>query len=357
MINSVITGSGHYLPNRIIKNSHFHNYEFFDENGEKIEKPGHEITQKFEDITEIKERRYVEDDLLNSDIATFAAKKAIEDAGINPEELDYIIVGHNFGDIDPIGRQIDIMPSISAKVKHNLGIQNLKCKPYDMTFGCPGWVESFILGHQFIQAKIAKKVLVIGSDTLSRASDPHDRSAMIFADGAGAVVLEAKEDEHKYGVLTHATLSYTGDEMTYLVNGKSLNPDYEGSIKNINMKGRKVYEFVLKNVPPAIKELLDEANLDIDEIDKILLHQANAKMDHAMIQRLYKLYGKKAPENVDPMTVQFLGNTSVATVPTMFDLIAKGQLQPHHFNANDKIIMASVGAAMNINAVIYQFEK
>lgn len=357
MINSVITGSGHYLPNRIIKNSHFHNYEFFDENGEKIEKPGHEITQKFEDITEIKERRYVEDDLLNSDIATFAAKKAIEDAGINPEELDYIIVGHNFGDIDPIGRQIDIMPSISAKVKHNLGIQNLKCKPYDMTFGCPGWVESFILGHQFIQAKIAKKVLVIGSDTLSRASDPHDRSAMIFADGAGAVVLEAKEDEHKYGVLTHATLSYTGDEMTYLVNGKSLNPDYEGSIKNINMKGRKVYEFVLKNVPPAIKELLDEANLDIDEIDKILLHQANAKMDHAMIQRLYKLYGKKAPENVDPMTVQFLGNTSVATVPTMFDLIAKGQLQPHHFNANDKIIMASVGATMNINAVIYQFEK
>lgn len=357
MINSVITGSGHYLPNRIIKNSHFHNYEFFDENGEKIEKPGHEITQKFEDITEIKERRYVEDDLLNSDIATFAAKKAIEDAGINPEELDYIIVGHNFGDIDPIGRQIDIMPSISAKVKHNLGIQNLKCKPYDMTFGCPGWVESFILGHQFIQAKIAKKVLVIGSDTLSRASDPHDRSAMIFADGAGAVVLEAKEDEHKYGVLTHATLSYTGDEMTYLVNGKSLNPDYEGSIKNINMKGRKVYEFVLKNVPPAIKELLDETNLDIEDINKILLHQANAKMDHAMIQRLYKLYGKKAPENVDPMTVQFLGNTSVATVPTMFDLIAKGQLQPHHFNANDKIIMASVGATMNINAVIYQFEK
>lgn len=357
MINSVITGSGHYLPNRIIKNSHFHDYEFFNENGERIEKPGHEITQKFEDITEIKERRYVEDDLLNSDIATFAAKKAIEDAGINPEELDYIIVGHNFGDIDPVGRQVDIMPSISAKVKHNLGIQNLKCKPYDMTFGCPGWVESFILGHQFIQAKIAKKVLVIGSDTLSRASDPHDRSAMIFADGAGAVILEAKEDDHKYGVLNHATLSYTGEEMTFLTNGKSLNPDYVGSAKNINMKGRKVYEFVLKNVPPALKELLDESNLDIDEINKILLHQANAKMDHAMIQRLYKQYGKKAPENIDPMTVQFLGNTSVATVPTMFDLIAKGQLQPHQFNANDKIIMASVGATMNINAFIYQFEK
>lgn len=357
MINSVITGSGHYLPNRIIKNEYFHTYEFYDEKGERIEKPVQEITKKFEDITEIKERRYVEDDLLNSDIATIAAKKAIEESGINPEELDYIIVGHNFGDIDPIGRQIDIMPSISAKVKHNLGIKNLKCIPYDMTFGCPGWVESLILAHQFIQASIAKKVLVIGSDTLSRASDPYDRSAMIFADGAGAVVLEAKEDDYKYGILNHETLSYTGEEIEFLKNGMSLNPNYTASTKNIQMKGRKVYEFVLKNVPPALKALLDDTNLDIDDIDKILLHQANAKMDHAMIERLYKSYGKKAPENIDPMTVQFLGNTSVATVPTMFDLIAKGQLQPHQFNTDDTIIMASVGATMNVNAVIYKFKK
>lgn len=357
MINSVITGSGHYIPPRIVKNADFNDYVFFDENGERIEKPVEEITKKFEEITEIRERRYVSEDLLNSDIATIAAKQAIDESGVNPEELDYIIVGHNFGDIDPIGRQIDIMPSISAKVKHNLGIKNLKCKPYDMTFGCPGWIESLILAHQFIQANIAKKILVIGSDTLSRAVDPHDRSAMIFADGAGAVVLEAKEDNKKYGILNHATLSYTGEELAYLTNGLSLNPDYVGSVKNIRMKGRKVYEFVLKNVPGAIKELLDDTNLVIDDINKILLHQANAKMDHAMILRLYKLYKKTAPENIDPMTVQFLGNTSVATVPTMFDLIAKGQLPPHQFNSNDKIIMASVGATMNINAVIYQFEN
>ena len=165
MINSVITGSGHYLPNRIVTNEDFVNHEFYDESGNRLDKTGEEITRKFEEITEIRERRYVEDDLLNSDIATFAAKKAIEESGVNPEELDYIIVGHNFGDIDPVGHQIDIMPSISAKVKHNLGIKNLKCKPYDMTFGCPGWIESLILGHQFIQANIAKKVLVIGAST------------------------------------------------------------------------------------------------------------------------------------------------------------------------------------------------
>ena len=357
MINSVITGSGHYLPNRIVTNEDFVNREFFDDNGNRLDKSGEEITRKFEEITEIRERRYVEDDLLNSDIATEAAKIAIEKAGIDPEELDYVICAHNFGDIDPVARQIDIMPSMSAKVKHKLGIKNLKCKPYDMTFGCPGWIESLILAHQFIQAKIAKKILVIGSDTLSRAVDPHDRTAMIFADGAGAVVLEAKEADYQYGIINHATLSYNGDEMNYLVNGTSLNPAYVGSIKNINMKGRKVYEFVLKNVPPAIKELLDETNLTITDIDKILLHQANAKMDHAMIERLYKLYGVEIPENVDPMTVQFLGNTSVATVPTMFNLIKENSLAPHQFHSNDKIIMASVGASMNINAVIYQFEK
>ena len=76
-----------------------------------------------------------------------------------------------------------------------------------------------------------------------------------------------------------------------------------------------------------------------------------------MIERLYKLYGVAVPEKIDPMTVQFLGNTSVATVPTMFDLIKKGELAPHQFHANDKIILASVGATMNVNAVIYQFEK
>ncbi len=357
MINSVITGSGHYLPNKIVTNEDFLNCEFFDDNGNRLDKSGEEITRKFEEITEIRERRYVEDNLLNSDIATEAAKIAIEKAGIDPEELDYVICAHNFGDIDPVARQIDIMPSMSAKVKNKLGIKNLKCKPYDMTFGCPGWIESLILAHQFIQAKIAKKILVVGSDTLSRAVDPHDRTAMIFADGAGAVVLEAKEADYQYGIINHATLSYNGDEMSYLVNGKSLNPDYIGSIKNINMKGRKVYEFVLKNVPSAIKELLDDSDLTITDINKILLHQANAKMDHAMIERLYKLYGIEIPENVDPMTVQFLGNTSVATVPTMFNLIKENNLAPHQFHANDKIIMASVGASMNINAVIYQFEK
>ncbi|MDK7675349.1 3-oxoacyl-ACP synthase III family protein [Weeksella virosa] len=357
MINSVIKGSGRYIPEKVIDNSYFLGYEFYDENGVRIEKPGEEIIKKFQEITEIEERRYVDDQYLNSDIATFAAQKAIEDAQIDKETIDYIIVAQNFGDIDPVSRQIDMMPSMSSKVKHNLGIKNLKCRPYDMIFGCPGWVEGIILGHQLIQGGNAKNVLVIGSDTLSRAVDPHDRTAMIFADGSGAVVLSREEADEKYGVIAYNTLSYTGEELHYLVNGPSLKSDYVGSNKNIRMKGRKVYEFALRNVPNALKETLEDAKVPIDKLSKILLHQANAKMDHAMIERFYKLYDIPVPETIDPMTVQKLGNTSVSTIPIMYDLIEKKELGNHEFHKDDYLLFASVGASMNINSFVYKYKK
>ncbi|HLV51246.1 MAG TPA: 3-oxoacyl-[acyl-carrier-protein] synthase III C-terminal domain-containing protein, partial [Flavobacterium sp.] len=116
-------------------------------------------------------------------------------------------------------------------------------------------------------------------------------------------------------------------------------------------------EYALRKVPALIKRVIDRSGLSISEVDKILLHQANAKMDHAMIQRLFKLYQIEAPENIAPMTVQKFGNSSVATVPTMFDLISKGKMPPHQFKLGDKIVMGSVGAGMNINAVLYQFPK
>ena len=357
MINSVIIGSGHYLPENVVKNSDFKNYEFYDEQGIKIEKPVEETISKFEEITEIAERRYANKDLFTSDIAIIAAQKAIEDAGIDKDELDYVIVAHNYGDIDTLYRQADVMPSIATRVKHKLGIKNNHCRPYDMLFGCPGWIEGMILSHQLFQAGVAKKSLIIGADTLSRATDPHDRTALIFADGAGAVVLEAQESDRRFGILNYETVSDSTDEMTYLLSDKSLKSDYVGSQLNIRMKGRKVYEYALRKVPALIKRVIDRSGLSISEVDKILLHQANAKMDHAMIQRLFKLYQIEAPENIAPMTVQKFGNSSVATVPTMFDLISKGKMPPHQFKLGDKIVMGSVGAGMNINAVLYQFPK
>lgn len=358
MLNTIITGSGHYLPERIVKNDFFLNYDFFGEDGQRIEKPIQETIDKFEEITEIRERRYADKGIFTSDMAVIAAKKALQESGIDKEELDYVIVANNYGDIDPVFRQVDSMPSIATRVKNKLGIKNNYCRPYEMLFGCPGWIEGLIMAHHFFMSGTAKKALIIGSDTLSRAVDPHDRTAMIFADGAGAVVLEAKESDKKEGIISYDTICDSLEEMAFLTNDESLNADYEGSKVNIKMKGRKVYEYALRKVPALIKRTIDKSGFSITDIDKILLHQANAKMDHAMIQRLFKLYGQKeVPDDIAPMTVQMFGNSSVATIPTMYDLISKHQLGNHKFHPGNNLVFGSVGAGMNINAIVYKIPE
>lgn len=354
MPNTVIIGSGSYLPENIIEGSHFVDSVFYDDNFIRIEKDNEEVIRKFTEITEIERRRYIDHNLVNSDMAAVAAERAIEDSGIDRETLDYIICATNFGDVDNHGQQ-SFMPSLSAIVKNKLGIKNLKTINYDMIFGCPGWVEAMILADILIKAGRAKNILVVGSETLSRVTDPNDRNKMIFADGAGAVVVTASEDGNA-GIISHNTLCYNGEELLYLDNSHTLNPEGDQTKKYIRMRGRKIYEFALKNVPDAIKATIDGAGIGIDDIDKILIHQANAKMDYAMIERLYKLYGKAEYDHaVSPMTIQEFGNSSVATIPTMFDLIRKGKMEGQSFKDHSYIVMTSVGAGMNINAIVYKF--
>ena len=351
-MNVKITGSGTYIPSLIQDNSKFLDRVFFDIDGKKIETRNEEIVEKFQKITGIKERRYAKDELNTSDLAYLAAKNAIENSKVDPETIDYIILAHNFGNASNNSDQVDVFPSLAVRVKNMLKIKNPKCVAYDILFGCPGWLEGMIQGYAFIKAGMANKCLVIGADTLSRVVDINDRDSMIFADGAGATILE--KSEYEGGIISHNTASYTDDEVFYLYYGKSYNPDLDKKTKYIKMRGRKVYEFALTHVPAAMKECLDKANTDISEIKKILIHQANAKMDDAIVRRLYKLFHKEAPENIMPLTVDRFGNSSVATVPTMFDLIVRGKLGDHKIEKGDKIIFASVGAGMHINAMVYQ---
>ncbi|UOE37142.1 3-oxoacyl-ACP synthase III family protein [Chryseobacterium oryzae] len=354
MPNTIIIGSGSYLPNRIIGRDFFLDSEFYTEDGLKIDKPAEETISKFVEITEIENRRFIEDDLSNSKIGYEAAKIALEDADINGEDLDYIIYASNFGDVTVNG-YADFMPNMAARVKNMLGIKNRKCITYDMMFGCPGWVEAMILADNLIKAKVAKTILVIGAETLSRVTDLHDRNRMIFADGAGAVVVKAT-DEENVGIIAHNTICDNGVELEYLANGPSINKEADQSRLYVRMMGRKIYEYALKNVPVAIKETIDDAGLSIEDIDKILIHQANAKMDYAMIERLHKLYDiKDYDHSISPMTIQEFGNSSVATIPTMYDLIIKGKLEGHSFKDKGNIVMTSVGAGMNINAIVYKF--
>lgn len=355
-IYSVITGTGSYIPSRVITNEDFLTNEFFETNGEKLNKPNQEITEKFLEITTIAQRRYITDDLTTSDMAFFAAEQAIKSANIDKEELDYIIVANNFGDTKVDNRASDHVPAMASKVKHKLQIKNPDTVVYDLTFGCPGWVQGVIQADYFIKSGDAKKILVIGAEVLSRISDPHDRDCMLYADGAGAVVLEAKESTTPIGILTHKTRSDTFSHAGLLHMGPSYNPEYEKpNDLFLKMNGRRLYQYALETVPPAIKACLDKINMPITEVSKVLIHQANGKMDDAMLKRLYALYNiDEAPENVMPMTVHELGNTSVATLPTLLDLILKDSLANHSIGSGDVLVFASVGAGMNINAFIYK---
>lgn len=352
-MNIKITGTGSYIPEIIQDNSKFLDRNFFDNEGNRIETKNEEIIEKFQKITGIRERRYAKDEFNTSDIAYLAAKEAIENSKVDPEKIDYIILAHNFGNASNDSTQVDVFPGLAVRVKNLLKIKNPKCVAYDILFGCPGWLEGMIQGYGFIKAGMAERCLVIGADTLSRVVDVNDRDSMIFADGAGATIIEKTEEEG--GILSHNTASYTDDEVFYLFYGKSYNPEADEKTKYIKMRGRKVYEFALTNVPSAMKECLDLANTNISEIKKILIHQANAKMDDAIVKRLYKLFNEESPEKIMPLTVDRFGNSSVATVPTMFDLIVRNKLGDHKIDKGDKIIFASVGAGMHINAMVYQY--
>lgn len=353
-IYTVIKGSGSYLPDVIVKNEDFLNNNFINEKGEKIPKENKAIIQKFQEITEIEERRYLQPEWNTSDMAYFAAKEAIEDADIDPETLDYIIVAQNFGEILYNNRKTDILPTIASRVKHLLKIENPNCIAYDLPFGCPGWVQGVIHADYFIKSGDAKRALVIGAETLSRIIDPHDIDSMIYSDGAGAVVLEGVESDQAIGILCHKTRTDTITQAHYLRMDVSYNPDFEDDTLFLKMNGRKLYEYALNTVPVLMKETIEKAGLDIKDIGKVLIHQANAKMDEAILIRTLKLFGvNEKPEGIMPMIISKMGNNSVATVPILYDLIAKKKLNGYQFSSGENLVFASVGAGMNVNAFVY----
>ncbi len=219
--NILITGTGSYIPTEVVTNNDFAKNDFYDAGGVAFDMDHVEIAEKFKAITGIEQRRYVSDDLLASDIGAIVAKMAIEDAGIDKEEIDQLIVAHNFGDIPKGTNQTDIVPSLAARIKHSLGIVKPGCVAYDVAFGCPGWIQGIIQAEAFIRSGQAKKCLVIATETLSRVIDIHDRDSMIYADGAGAAVIESREGEKKEGILASSMESHTLDEAYYLFLGKS----------------------------------------------------------------------------------------------------------------------------------------
>ncbi len=351
MANSIITETGSYFPPEAIPNQYFLDSDFYGPDGNRLQRPNAEIIQKLYEITGIEERRYVTDGLTTSDIAYRAAKKALE--GVDRESLDYIIVAQNFGDLTADNIRTDMVPTIAARVKHKLRIENPYTVAFDIPFGCPGWLQAMITADYYIKSGDAKRVLVIGAEILSRVADPHDVDRMIYADGAGATLVEATDQDT--GILSHITRSDTFDHAYLLTLGGSYNPGHRGNELFIKMHGHKIYKYALRTIPRMVKKNLEKSGLDLGDVKKVLIHQANAKMDEAILKGLFALYDiREIPADIQPMIISWAGNSSVATLPMMLDLIVRKKLDNHRLHSGDILVFASVGAGMNINSMVYR---
>jgi len=351
MIKSIITGTGSYIPTVKVLNRQFLGNEFYEADGTKMSKSTADIVNKLQEITCIRERRYIEENLNVSDISFMAAEYALD--GIDRESLDYIIVAQNFGEVKADNIKSDMVPTIAARVKHKLRIKNPYTVAYDVPFGCPGWLHGMTIADYYIKSGDAKMVLVIGAETLSRVCDPHDVDGMIYSDGAGATLVEATDKD--CGILSHVTRSDTYDKAYLLGVGKSYNPSHGDDTLYIKMQGHEIYKYAVRTVPEVVKRSLDKAGLTLTDVKKVLIHQANQKMDEAILARLFKLYKiEDIPEHIMPMTISWLGNSSVATLPTMLDLLQRGKLDNHELQSGDIVVFASVGAGMNINSMVYR---
>ena len=341
VINTVIVGTGSFIPERVIPNDYFMETTFYDSNRKKILKPTAEVIEDLVRISGIRERRYVAEGQTIHDLAYLAAVDALQSSGIDTDSLDGLIVAHNSN---------NTVPNMSSTLRNRLGITNKEMEVYDVMAACPGWVKGIVLAGRQIRDG-SKRVMVIGAEIISNMVDPHDVNSMLFGDGAGAAIIEGIDGEEHAGIISYASHAGNLDAFSF---GSSYNPEFNQTDSFIKMNGHAVYKYVVKYVPKIIRKSIEKAGLGIEDIKKVFVHQANQRMNDDMLKRLFWLYKREAPPDIMPMTISWLGNTSVATVPTLLDLVMKGKMEGHYLSKGDNIVIASVGAGMNIDSIVYR---
>lgn len=307
MIRARITGTGSYMPEKVLSNSDLE--KFLDTTDEWI------VTR-----TGIRERRIAADGEYTSDLATHAARRALEMAGVEPHEIDLIIVGTITGDFP--------WPATACLVQQKLGIKSGFA--YDISAACSGFVYALASASKFIETGMVRKALVIGAEVLSRIMDWQDRNTcVLFGDGAGAVVLEAREGEQ--GILSthlHSDGSYW--ELLYQAGFGSRNPASEAGIHDrlsfLKMQGNEVFKVAVRMLSEVALEALEENQMAVGDVKLFIPHQANRRILEATAKRV------GFAENQVYINVDRYGNTSGATIPVALDeanragLVAPGDI-------------------------------
>ena len=327
-MTGVIAGTGSYVPSYVMDNNKLS--EFVDTSDEWIkERTG-------------VARRHIVADETTSFMAAEAAKKAVEDADLTPDQIDLILVSTISSDV--------ILPCTACEVQRILGAVNATC--FDLNAACTGFVLAYNTANAYIQSGVYKNALVIGSESLSNLTNWKDRgTCILFGDGAGAVVLTA-EKKASYVPATHSE-GAKGEALTlksrHDSNGitKEIEPNRMMDAEYfMQMDGQAVFKFAVKKVPEAILEVLDKNNIKKEDIDCYLLHQANRRIVEAVAKRMGE------PIEKFPMNLQEYGNTSSASIPILLDELSReGKLK-----SGKHIVLAGFGAGLTWGASIMDWK-
>ncbi len=322
-----ITGWGKSVPERILTN---HDLE------QMVDTSDEWIVSR----TGIRERRIAGEGEITSTMSTEACRRALEQAGVSPEEVDLIIVATSTPDY--------VCPPVSSMVQDQLGAT--RAGAFTLVAGCTGFVYGLVTASQFIESGLYKKILVVGAETLSPAVDWTDRNTcVIFGDGAAAVLVESSEQPT--GILS-CELGSQGSDWDALIAPSYgvAKPLCEESLKNreqyLRMDGRRVFKFATRKMKDAVINVVRDSGLTWDEIDLVIPHQANARIIDLAVRRL-----KIAPEKV-MVNVDRYGNTSAASIPlALCDALEEGRLK-----SGDHVVLVGFGAGLTWAATVLHWQ-
>ena len=326
MRSAGITGTGYYAPPEVITN--FDMEKIVDTSDEWI------VTR-----TGIKERHKAPDDWSTSDIGVEAAKRAMEAAGVKPEEIDLIL----FATVSPD----KVIPSTACIAQDKLGCVNAAA--FDLMAGCTGFVYCISVANDLVAAGSFNKVLVIGADLLTKLLDWDDRNTcVLFGDGGGAVVIEPVEEGTGFlGYVLEADGS--GHEYIQLPGGGTFCPATHESVDNrmhyIKMFGRDVFKFAVKTMNFTTRKVLDKAGLSVEDVDLVIPHQANNRIIEAAVKRL-----KVSPDKIFTNLEKY-GNTSAGSIP-----LALGEaMEQGRIKKGDTVVMVGFGAGLTNGAIVMKW--